>query len=625
MSVPMLGQGGRVLGALQLFERRDGQAFSEEDQRLAEGIAYYAAVALERARTTAELRQLADALKTAARFNEEVIAGASQGMLVFDRELRYVAFNPFMERLTGTAAEEVLGKGALDIFADLRSNALVELLYRALQGETVTTPDTPYSFARTGRSGWLVSTFAPHRDASGAILGVIGTVNEVTDRKALEQRLEHQAFVDTLTALPNRAYFMDRLTRALNVGSRLDRAIGVLFLDLDGFKVVNDSLGHPVGDALLKAVSERLLGCRRGSDTIARFGGDEFAVLLDEIDEPAAVEEVADRILGALQRPFNAAGHEGMLIGTSIGMAFRGSVLGDCSAEELIREADIAMYSAKAKGKGRAEWFAPSMGAQAMQRLEMETDLQQALSRDEFCLLYQPYVRLRSGRVAGVEALLRWNHPRLGLLAPDAFIPVAEETGAIFPIGRWVLEHACSEAVAWQPAGDSAEPFRISVNLSARQFEQPDLVEQVVLALQKSGLHPQALVLEITETAVIRNPESAVVALAGLRSLGLQVAIDDFGTGYSSLSYLERLKPDILKIDRSFTQRLEHAGPTEAIVRATIVMAHALGMEVTAEGIETMQQASVLTALSCDYGQGYYLARPGPAAAARDVSVRIAV
>ena len=625
MSVPMLGQGGRVLGALQLFERRDGQAFSEDDQRLAEGIAYHAAVALERARTTAELRQLADALKTAARFNEEVIAGASQGMVVYDRELRYVAFNPFMERLTGLTAQQVLGKAALDVFPDLRPTEGVELLYRALRGETVATPDTPYNFAKTGRSGWLISTFAPHRDASGAILGVIGTVNEVTDRKALEQRLERQAFIDPLTALPNRAYFMDRLTHALNFGSRRDRAIGVLFLDLDGFKVVNDSLGHPAGDALLRAVSERLLGCRRETDTIARFGGDEFAVLLESIEGPGTVSEVAGRILRALERPFSAAGHEGMLIGTSIGMAFRISATTSCSAEELIREADIAMYGAKSRGKGRAEWFAPSMGAEAVQRLEMETDLQQALGRGEFCLLYQPYVRLCTGKVAGVEALLRWNHPRRGLLAPDAFILVAEETGAIFPIGRWVLEQSCKEAVVWQPAAGTAGPFRVSVNLSARQFEQPDLVEQVALTLQRSGLPPQALVLEITETAVIRNPESAVVALAGLRSLGLQVAIDDFGTGYSSLSYLERLKPDILKIDRSFTQRLEDSSPTEAIVRATIVMAHALGMEVTAEGIETTEQASVLGALSCDYGQGYYLARPGPAAAARDTLLRIAV
>lgn len=505
LSVPVLGRDGHVLGALQLFERRDGQEFTDDDQRLAEGIAHHAAVALERAAVA-------------------------------------------LERAT-----------------------LVEELRRR------------------------------------------------------EDHLRHQAVTDPLTGLPNRSLFLDRLGHALAVGRRRSQGVAVLFLDLDGFKVVNDSLGHPTGDALLQAVGERLVASQRASDTVARFGGDEFAVLLEDVTEPAAASDVADRILLALKRPFSAGGHRGMVINASIGISFRGAISEPCSAEDLIREADIALYHAKAGGKGRAAIFATTMGVQAMERLELQTDLQRAIGRGELHLQYQPLVKLDSGVTLGAEALVRWYHPTRGLLGPDKFIPLAEETGLILPIGRWVLEEACKQAAFWQPSDRGAEPFRVSVNLSARQFDQPDLVEQVASALRRSRLAPAALMLEITETAVIQHPDSAIATLAALKRLGVRVAIDDFGTGYSSLSYLERLNVDMLKIDRSFMQGLERSSTTEAIVHATIVMAHVLGMEVTAEGIETADQLAVLSALACDFGQGYYLSRPRPASEIQPEARRLLV
>jgi diguanylate cyclase (GGDEF)-like protein len=485
LSVPIITRDESVLGSLNLFERRDNLPFCEEDQRLAEGIAHHAAVAMERASLIQELRQREDHLRI-------------------------------------------------------------------------------------------------------------------------------QAVTDPLTGLPNRSLFFDRLSHALIGSRRRSRAVAVLFIDLDGFKLVNDSLGHPAGDALLQGVAKRLVECQRRSDTVARLGGDEFAVLLEDIVDSGAANEVADRILMEMKQPFFSDAARGMFVNVSIGISFRDAATEACSAEELIREADIALYCAKGNGKGHAVLFNPSMGTDAVERLELQSDLQRALGRGELVIHYQPLLALQTKSVIGAEALVRWNHPERGLLGPDTFIPAAEATGLILPIGRWILEEACRQAVGWQSARSKDDPFRVSVNLSARQFEQPDLVEQVAGALKQSGLEPSALVLEITETAVIRDPDAAIGTLSALRALGVRVAIDDFGTGYSSLSYLERLKVDILKIDRSFLFGIERSQSTAAIVQATIAMAHVLGIEVTAEGIETEDQLSMLAGFACDDGQGFYLSKPVP-------------
>ena len=615
LSTPILGREGRILGALSIFDRRNGQYFTDGDLRLAEGIAHHAAVALERARSTTKLRQMTVAFEEAAKFSEQVIASASQGIVVFDRELRYLVFNPFMEQLSGVPVRDVLGKSALDVFPHLREQHVDELLYRALRGETVATRDVPYYVPQTGRAGWSVSTYAPHRDAQGQIVGVIGTVNEVTARKELDAQLERRAFFDALTGLPNRARFMEGLEEAVERLRGQSKALAVLFLDLDGLKVVNDSLGHAVGDTVLRAAGERLLTCLQPENIVARFGGDEFAVLLADVASLEETLQAAETILQSLHHPFAAADHHTMAISASIGVTFHDAPGTALTAEDLIREADTALYRAKAAGKAQAAVFDPSMSRQAMERMELESDLHQTSSGSELRVFYQPLIQLATRELAGVEALMRWQHPRRGLLEPMDFIPLAEETGLILPMGAWVLEQACRQTAEWRASGQFMPEFSISVNLSARQFEQPDLVELVDRVLRTSGLEPSALVLEITETAVIRDIHAAIATLTALKQIGVRVAIDDFGTGYSSLSNLQRLPVDVLKIDRSFMTDLQPDSPTAAILEAAISMAHALGIEVTGEGIETRTQLDILTALGCDCGQGYLLGWPSPASA----------
>lgn len=482
LAVPIIGRDTRVLGALSLYDRRDGRHFTDDDERLAAGIAHHAAVALERA----------------------------------------------------------------TLIQDLRSR---------------------------------------------------------------EEHLRSQAVTDPLTGLPNRSLFLERLEEALGKARDGDRGVAVLFLDLDGFKVVNDSLGHPVGDDLLRAVGNRLLAHKRRTDLVARFGGDEFAVLLGDGTDVANAVTAAERIIAELRR-FFSLGHRGFFIDASVGVSFRAAQSEPCSAAELIREADIALYRAKATGKGHAVVFAASMGTEAVERLELQTDLQRALRRGELRLHYQPIVDLSTQTAIGAEALVRWQHPEHGLLGPNAFIPMAEETGLILPLGRWVLETACKQAAEWQSRLSEDVPFSVSVNLAVRQLEQPDLVEQVAEVLRETGLEPHRLELELTETAVIQHADATIATIAALKELGVRLAIDDFGTGYSSLSYLQRLAVDTVKIDQSFSKGLEPGSSTTAIVQAVIMLAHALDMVVTAEGIETPAQLSLLTALSCNYGQGYYFSRP---------------
>lgn len=443
--------------------------------------------------------------------------------------------------------------------------------------------------------------------------------NELRRSKKLEQALRareadltRQATYDALTALPNRGLFLDRLEDALSMGAERSQDVAVLFLDLDGFKVVNDSLGHAVGDEVLQTAARRLVALCRRKDLVARFGGDEFAILLSGVERPRDAMQLAQRLIAELRQPITLAPHRKLSISTSVGVAFRGGGSDFRSAEELLREADIALYRAKAAGRAQAMAFTASMSAEAMERLELQAGLERALEHGDLRIYFQPVCELQSKRVVGVEALLRWAHPRRGLLMPDTFIPIAEETGLILPIGRWVLEQACKQAVVWRGTRSGARPFGMSVNLSPIQLEQSDLVEEVALILQRSGLEPDALQLELTESAVARNTESALAKLVALKQLGVHLAIDDFGTGYSSLSYLQRLPVSVVKIDQSFMQGFSRGSSTAAIVRAIITLAHALGMTVTAEGIETTDQAVFLGALGCDHGQGFYFSEPHP-------------
>ena len=422
-----------------------------------------------------------------------------------------------------------------------------------------------------------------------------------------KEHFRHAAFHDSLTGLPNRAMFTELLKAEIESSQRRgEHMFAVLFLDLDRFKNINDSLGHTHGDLLLVAFAERLERTLRPIDTLARFGGDEFAILLSGMSDATDAVRVAQRIQDELSLPF-VLDKNSAFATASIGIALSSS--GYDRPDDILRDADIAMYRAKENGKARYEVFDHGMHARAVSRLQLESDLSQAVERNEFCVYYQPIVSLQTGRLAGFEALVRWNHPRRGLVSPADFIPVAEETGLIVPIGEWVLNEACARVRQWQIDSPSHRSLSLSVNLSARQVAQPDLLNRIKEALGNSKLNPHCLKLEITESVVMENAEAAAQMFKQLRLLGVQLSIDDFGTGYSSLSYLHRFPLNYLKIDRSFVSRLT-TDNDNAIVRTISTLARNLGMEVIAEGIETEEQFQQLKMLGCEYGQGYLFSRP---------------
>ena len=460
--------------------------------------------------------------------------------------------------------------------------------------------DLPTTPTRKDEIGTLMTSFAK----------MLATIEQQTDEinrfpKRLDQ-LARQAFRDSLTSMPNRALFMDRLSHALTRTERRGEQLAVLFLDLDRFKVVNDSLGHSVGDQLLVGVSQRLAACLRPEDTIARLGGDEFAILLEDVKDDRGPTSVADRLTAELQQPFKVEGRE-VIITVSIGIAM--STAKRMTPEDILRDADLAMYHAKGKGKARYEVFDKSMNAPAQERMDLELDLRNAVTRGEFTLHYQPVVDLPTGRITEVEALVRWKHPQRGLLFPADFVGLSEETGLIVPLGRWVLHEACRQTRQWQLAS-SGTPLAISVNISARQLQQPGLVEEIAAVLRDTRLDPSTLRLEITETVVMHDAPTTLAKLEALKALGVQLAIDDFGTGYSSLGYLKRFPVDTLKIDRSFVKGIGGNVEDSAIVRAVITVAKSLNLSVTAEGIETAEQLEHLRTLGCDHGQGYFFAKP---------------
>ncbi|HEX5727583.1 MAG TPA: EAL domain-containing protein, partial [Longimicrobiaceae bacterium] len=431
----------------------------------------------------------------------------------------------------------------------------------------------------------------------------------ITDANTLEAM--NQAFHDSLTGLASRALFLTRMESAF--ASATD-GVAALFVDLDRFKVVNDSLGHHVGDELLVAVAARLRSCVRATDLVARFGGDEFALLLDEVRELRDATLVAERIANAVSAPVNLNGYE-VFTSASIGIVLSSGEARE-RPEYLLRNADMAMYRAKGSGVARYEVFDRAMHAQALARLQMETDLRRALARQEFRLVYQPIVSLVTGQVAGVEALIRWQHPERGLIAPAEFIPVAEETGAIVPLGEWVLGEACRQLAAWH-ADFRDSDLAVSVNLSAKQFHQRDLVERVSAVLAETGLEARHLKLEITESAIMDGAGHAGATLAALEALGVEMQLDDFGTGYSSLSCLHSLPMKALKVDRSFVSRMEAENATLQLVRTIAVMARGLGLAVIAEGVETEAQLAAVRAIGCDFAQGYLVSPPADPATLR--------
>lgn len=520
--------------------------------------------------------------------------------------IRYLS--PAVERLLGYQPEALLGTNLSQRLIHPSNLAALDNFYEML----ITTPgkilNTEMQMQHRDGS-WL------HFELIGSNLlhdpnvqGLLITARDISERKVFEQQLQHQAFHDALTGLPNRALIMNRLQHALVRASRRTPhdLLAVLFVDLDMFKVVNDSLGHEAGDHLLIAVAERLQRSVRPQDTVARFGGDEFMILLEDLPNEATACAIAEEILQQMRVTETINGYE-IIVTASIGLAFNTG--GINSTTDMLRYADAAMYQAKRDGKGRYHIFDGRNGISLLERFELEQELRRALEQREFRVYYQPIISLASHQVIGMEALIRWEHPRLGMIAPAQFIHTAEETGLIVPIGMWVLEEACRQVQQWQRERAGA-PLELSVNLSAKQLQQADLVPQIAHILHKTKLNPQSLKLEITESVAMNDAEGTLARLHELKSLGVKLAIDDFGTGYSSLSYLKRFPVDTLKIDRSFVAGLGQNAEDTAIVQAVVTMAHTVGLTVTAEGVESTEITTHLQGLGCDLAQGYHFAKP---------------
>jgi diguanylate cyclase (GGDEF)-like protein len=495
----------------------------------------------------------------------------------------------------------------MNVFEDtqIRAAGLVPYIEESMVGGAVITPPLLYDPARVGGRGtwrWFRAFIYPVRDETGTLSEVTLILEDVTERKALEERIAHQAFHDSLTGLANRTLFADRLEHALARTERQEDEIGVMFIDLDDFKHVNDSLGHSLGDSLLVEVAHRLGACLRPQDTLARFGGDEFVVLLEDIDVGGVVG-TAKRILREIDDPFTIDGHKLSVTG-SIGIVFGNS--DKLRAEDLLRSADAAMYRSKRGGKNRYEIFDSEADGLSINRLRLESDLRQAIERKEFRVHYQPKVLLRTGEIVGFEALVRWDQSGHGLIPPSEFIPLAEQTGLINPIGFWVLKESCHQVRDWQNQHPMDTPLTVSVNLSARQFRYPELVEEVAEVLSETALDPRDLILEVTESAAMEDALSTITIFRELKGLGVKLAIDDFGSGYSSLSYLKRFPVDVLKVDRSLVTGIERYPANVAIVSAIITLAHGLGLKVIVEGVETAGELVKLRSLGAELGQGYY-------------------
>lgn len=524
-------------------------------------------------------------------------------ILLFDHELRFVVADGAALETINLQRLDVIGRTLPEV-VDEQGLAMLEPRCRAaLDGDS-----TMFELQVRERD-FLVHIVPVRDDTEGVIFGMVMAV-DITDRRALEHQLSHQALHDAVTGLPNRALLADRTDRALAQSRRSNAAIAVLFLDIDNFKVVNDTFGHSEGDRLLVDLGRRLQICVRDSDTVARFGGDEFAVLLPVIDRAEDAVDVAKRIERALAVPFSVGGRD-IVVSGSIGIATSAHAVS--TSDELLRQADIAMYRAKAQGKHQSALFDAEMHVSMLDRLDLEADLRAAIERDQLRLEFQPTYAIGSGALVGVEALVRWQHPTRGLIPPDSFIKIAEETGVIVPLGAWVLRAACAQARAWLNDHIGNRPFTLSVNLSGKQFADSQLVHQVAAVLASQSLPEGLLTLELTESVVMADAEQAVERLRQLKHLGVSVSIDDFGTGYSSLAYLKRFPVDILKIDRSFIAGLGLEQEDSAIVEATIMLARALGLRVVAEGVETACQLDRLSQLGCDWAQGYFFSKPVPA------------
>lgn len=538
-----------------------------------------------------------------------VLENLAEGVIIINQSCQIEALNASAQRMFGYDAGEAAGMLFYHLVED--ESGLRESCARLLDGDVL-------SFAarrKNGESFPMLLSVSAFRHGDQQLMAVVA--QDISERKAFEDQLTQMAYYDTLTGLPNRRLFLDRLNQAVAQAQRHAKLLAVMFLDLDRFKNVNDTLGHETGDELLRFVAERLRSVVRRCDTVARLGGDEFVILLDDIAHARDAEMVAEKIIELFTEPFNIGEHE-LLSSTSIGITLFPFDADD--TDTLLKNADAAMYSAKHQGRGIYRLYAPEMNASLAERVSMESALRKAIAKENLLLHYQPQILLQyqpqigrvSGEIVGMEALVRWQHPELGLIMPDSFISLAEDSELIIPLGEWVLRQACEQARIWRDAG--LPPLRIAVNLSPRQLKYPQLLKQVSQALERSGLDPSCLELEITESTILEHTDAVIGTLQALREMGISIAIDDFGTGQSSLSALQRLPVDVVKIDRSFVSNIMTDANDASIVTAVIDMGRKMGLKVIAEGVETEEQMMFLQSRQCDFMQGYYFSKPLPAA-----------
>ena len=519
--------------------------------------------------------------------------------------------NVVTEKMTGWLRQEAEGRRVTEVFriVDATSCETIPVPTGIALGQnrTLQLPLNCILVRRDGVEIPIEGSIATIHDRQGKPTGAVFVCRDVSAARATSLQMSHSAEHDFLTGLPNRMLLNDRCTQAIVLARRHAKQAAVMFLDLDGFKHINDSLGHSVGDRLLQSVARRLVDCARASDTVSRQGGDEFIVLLSEMQHPEDAAIAAQRMLRAVAEPHSIGQHD-LRVTASIGV----SIYPDdgLDTETLIKNADTAMYQAKENGRQNYQYFKPAMNVRAVERQSIEQGLRRALERNEFALHYQPKVSFKTGAITGAEALLRWTHPTLGAVSPALFIPIAEDCGLILPIGNWVLRQACGQAQAWVDAG--LPMATMAVNVSTKEFLEPHFLEGLFAILDETGLDPRLLQLELTERLLMKHSESAASILQTLRERGVEVAIDDFGTGYSSLSYLRKFSVDALKIDQSFVGQINTPGDDGCIVTAVISMARSLKLRVIAEGVETLEQATFLRSHDCDEAQGYYLSRPVP-------------
>jgi diguanylate cyclase (GGDEF)-like protein/PAS domain S-box-containing protein len=561
-------------------------------------------------RAVAKEEEAEDALLVSQERYAAAVRGANDGIWDWDLESDAFFASPRFRDLLGiredeplVTSEQWLSRVVAEDVERLRFE--IDLHLRAL------TPhfESEYRVEVPSGTRWMLSRGQALIRGDGEPYRMAGSLTDITERKLQQEELLHNALYDTLTSLPNRNLFMDRVSFFESRRKRHpDNSYAVLFLDLDRFKRVNESLGHAAGDLLLQETALRLVGCARAGDTAARFGGDDFVVLMDDVREPQEADRLAAVVQACLSEPFAIAGQE-VFSSASIGIAIASGP--DQSPEEIVRDAETAMYRAKKAGRARTEVFDTVMHAKTLVAVQTEAELRRAIERGELEPYYQPVVSIGTGRVVSTEALVRWNHPERGLLGPYEFVAVAEETGLVVPMGLAVMRAACVQNLEWQKAGH--DPVRVSVNISARQFAEPDLLECLTAVLGETGMSPEYLMLEVTESVVMENPNRAAVTLDALHGLGIGLAVDDFGTGYSSLSYLKRFPFHMLKIDRSFVMDIPRDADVMTIVEAVVGLAHSLKLEVTAEGVESVEQLEFLRGLGCDHVQGFLVSRPVPA------------